>query len=148
MSAHTHPYLCHVSLFSFLQIVADEVKLTASGIGFTSQGGRLRGMVTTVAEGCTDIHDFYREIAAADDTTPIAKYALCIAVRCLARPSNNAIFAFVMTEGNIEANFCLNTLLSCLTLVQSHSMNVMSIIMDGSSVNIKVFKHLLGATQP
>jgi len=128
----------------FSQLLADEVKLTASGLGFSSRGGRLRGVVSTVADGCTDLHDFYRELEAADDTTPIAKYALCVAVRCLARPANNAIFAFVLAEGNLQSSFCLNTLMSCLSMVQSHGLNVMHIIMDGSSINIRVFKDLLG----
>jgi len=100
--------------------------------------------VTTVESGCTDIHDFYREVVGAGDTTPIAKYALCVAMRCLGRPQTSAIFTFVLTEGNITAEFCLNTLLSSLTAVQSHGLPVMCIVMDGSSINIKVFKYLLG----
>ena len=127
-----------------LQVLADEVKLTASGIGFTSQGGRLRGVVTTVVDGCTDAHVLYRTLAPPPDTVPIAKYALCLSLRCLARPAVHAIFAFVLTEGNISADFTVNLLLSAVTVVQSHDMSVFGIIMDGSSVNIKAFKMLLG----
>ena len=118
--------------------------MSASGFGFTSNGGRLRGVCTTV-EHCANLHDFFREIKAADETQPLAKYALCVAMRYLARPSKSAIFAFVMTEGNITASFTQNTLLSCISLVQSFGPNVFCVVMDGSSVNIRVFKQLLGA---
>lgn len=119
--------------------------MSASGFGFTSNGGRVRGVCTTV-EHCANLHDFFREIKAPDETSePLAKYALCVAMRFLARPSKSAIFAFVMTEANVSAAFTLNTLMSCISLVQSNGPNVMCVLMDGSSVNIRVFKQLLGA---
>lgn len=66
----------------------------------------------------------------------------------MARPSIHAIFGFVLTEGNIGAEFTTNMLMGAIDIVQSCDMNVFAIIADGSSVNIKSFKSLLGEPHP
>lgn len=119
--------------------------MSTSGIAFPSMARAMRGNCTTGADS-SSMHDFHRELANADEDTPIAKYALSMRVRVIARPHINAVASFVMTEGNIDAVFVTTNLLSAIEAVQSYDLQVTLVLFEGSSVNLRAFKDLLGAS--
>jgi len=124
-----------------LELAFDEVKLSC-GIAFSSMGGKLRGVATTARQE-PHLHDFFRTMSAEDDT-PIASYALCFAVRPMDYPQMSSIIAFVLAAGNLASEFTLSTLLAAITLVQSFDFIVNTVIADGSSINVRCFKDLIG----